>query len=69
MLRDMVTALALCHNVTPVIDEGKKDIQGSSPDEVSLVKYADELGIELVERKLNELIIKNAAGIEEYEIL
>lgn len=38
MLRDAVTALAVCHNVTPVIDEGKRVFQASSPDEISLVQ-------------------------------
>jgi len=37
---------------------------------VSLVKYAEELGIELMERRINDLILRNAAGeTEEYEIL
>ena len=40
MLRDAVTALAVCHNVTPVIDEGKRVFQASSPDEISLVQQA-----------------------------
>ena len=68
--RDLVTAMALCHNVTPIWEEGRKEPQGSSPDEVSLVKYAEELGIELMERRVNDLILRNAAGeTEEYEIL
>jgi len=34
------------------------------------VKYAEELGIELMERRINDLILRNAAGeTEEYEIL
>lgn len=32
MVKDFVTALAICHNVTPSIDEGKKVYQASSPD-------------------------------------
>lgn len=43
VVRDMITALAVCHNVTPVIDEGQKVYQASSPDEVALVKIAEEL--------------------------
>jgi phospholipid-translocating ATPase len=66
----MVSALALCHNVTPIWENGVKEPQGSSPDEVTLVKYAEELGIELLERKSNEMIIRNASGeIESYEVL
>jgi len=40
MLRDAVNALAVCHNVTPVIDDGKRVFQASSPDEISLVQQA-----------------------------
>lgn len=52
--RDFVTALALCHNVTPTFpDENDKSIvefQASSPDEVALVKFADSLNMKLQER-------------------
>lgn len=43
--RDFVTALALCHNVTPTFpddnDKSVVEFQASSPDEVALVKFAD----------------------------
>jgi phospholipid-translocating ATPase len=49
MVRDMITALALCHNVTPVYpdehDKTIKELQASSPDEVALVKFAESLGM------------------------
>ena len=52
--RDFVTALALCHNVTPTFpDEHDKSIvefQASSPDEVALVKFADSMDMKLIER-------------------
>jgi phospholipid-translocating ATPase len=45
MVRDLVTALALCHNVTPVYpdenDKEKKEFQASSPDEIALVSFAN----------------------------
>ena len=70
MYRDLVTALITCHNVTPVMEEGVKELQGSSPDEVSLVKHAEEMGYELMERKETFIKIRNANGdIEEYDIL
>jgi len=54
MVRDLVTCLALCHNVTPTYpdpsDPTKRDYQASSPDEVALVKFADSLGMMLMER-------------------
>lgn len=44
MLRDLSTALVLCNNVTPVTDEGQRILQASSPDEIALVKFAEDLG-------------------------
>lgn len=53
-MRDLITALALCHNVTPTFpDPSNKNIveyQASSPDEVALVKFADSLQMRLMER-------------------
>lgn len=44
-VRDLMTALMVCHNVTPVYDEeGEREFQASSPDEVALVKFVDNLG-------------------------
>jgi len=43
-LRDLSTALVLCNNVTPVTDEGQRILQASSPDEIALVKFAEDLG-------------------------
>ena len=44
-----MTALALCHNVTPVFNEdrSKKDYQASSPDEIAFVKTAENYGISI----------------------
>lgn len=45
IVRDMITALAVCHNVTPVYpnaeDPEYREYQASSPDEVALVKFAE----------------------------
>lgn len=47
-----------------------KDYQASSPDEVALVKFADSLGMKLLEREEQYIKIENTAGIiEEYDIL
>lgn len=71
MIRDMVTALAVCHNVTPVINnEGQRELQASSPDEVALVKFVESIGYKLEKRDQSSIKIKNKIGIdEEYEIL
>jgi len=54
MVRDLITCLALCHNVTPTYPDPEnpkvRDFQASSPDEVALVKFADTLGMQLLER-------------------
>lgn len=74
VVRDLILALSLCHNVTPVYpdadDPDVKEFQASSPDEIALVKFAEELEMKLVDRE--ELYIKlvNPTGeVEEYDIL
>ena len=37
LIRDTISALVLCHNVTPVTVDNVKELQASSPDEVALV--------------------------------
>ena len=79
-----VEALALCHNVTPVYEtqeeetEGPESEQGntgvtyqaSSPDEIALVRFADSMGMKLIERDQNLIKIANTTGTEEnYEVL
>jgi len=74
LVRDLITALALCHNVTPTYpdenDPTAVEYQASSPDEVALVKFAESLDIRLSERDQKNITIKNSAGdMETYEIL
>ena len=74
IVRDLFLALSLCHNVTPVYpnadDPTEKDFQASSPDEIALVKFAEEMGIKLDRRDEIYIQITNPAGdIEEYDIL
>ena len=38
ILSDSVMAMALCHNVTPTYENGKRNLQASSPDEVLIKK-------------------------------
>ncbi|TNV85311.1 hypothetical protein FGO68_gene5532 [Halteria grandinella] len=74
MVRDLVTCLALCHNVTPTYpdpsDLSIREFQASSPDEVALVKFSDTLGLKLLERDQQKIVIQNTAGVvEEYHVL
>ena len=53
-VRDIVLALALCHNVTPTLEDidGKSvtTYQASSPDEIAIVKWTESVGLRLVHR-------------------
>lgn len=70
VIRDLVTALSLCHNVTPIIEDGQKVYQASSPDEIALVKLAEELKMLLISREQQSMVIETPAGKKEtYEIL
>ena len=73
LIRDTITSMVLCNNVTPVVDDQddtKITYQASSPDEVALVKFAETLNMRLVHRTDSEIKIKDSAdNIEEFEIL
>lgn len=66
-----MTALAVCHNVTPTQNnDGEREFQASSPDEVALVSFVDSLGLELAERDEDNIRLKNLNGDEEnYTVL
>ncbi|KRH94397.1 phospholipid-translocating P-type ATPase, flippase [Pseudoloma neurophilia] len=59
---DLVCALALCHNVTPVIEDNERIYQASSPDEVALVKWCENIGVVLQQRTKDKIIIKILDG-------
>ena len=73
IIRDTVTSMVLCNNVTPVIDEddpSQVSYQASSPDEVALVKFAETLNMRLIGRTDKEIKIKDPTDqIEEFEVL
>ena len=75
VIRDAIEAMALCNNVTPIIESdenGDQHItyQASSPDEVALVKFAEKMKMRLFHRTDKEIKIKNAAdNFEEFDIL
>lgn len=58
-VRDIVLALALCHNVTPTTDDEEADAttgqpvtsyQASSPDEIAIVRWTEAVGLRLAYR-------------------
>ena len=71
LIRDTITAMILCNNVTPIIDEEQNvTYQASSPDEVALVKFAETLNMKLNFRIDKEIKFINVNAKEEsYEIL
>ena len=73
IIRDIITSMVLCNNVTPIKDDKNPDLltyQASSPDEVALVKFAETLKMRLMARSDKEIIIKDSADhFEEFEIL
>ena len=63
IVRDLFTCLALCHNVTPtypdVNDPDRREFQAASPDEIALVRFADEMGYKLIERDQHKIVLYN----------
>ncbi|KAK5096664.1 putative aminophospholipid-translocase [Lithohypha guttulata] len=53
-VRDLVVALALCHNVTPSTEEVNGEqitsYQASSPDEIAIVEFTESVGLRLHQR-------------------
>ncbi|PKY42453.1 phospholipid-translocating P-type ATPase [Rhizophagus irregularis] len=71
-IKDIVFALALCHNVTPVIESDDSEVtyQASSPDEVAIVKWTEHVGLTLVFRDINEMHLRTKHGDTfEFQIL
>ena len=70
LVRDFITSIAVCHNVTPIVDNGVKIFHASSPDEIALVNFAEEVKTKLLFRDNDTIKIQNAAGIiENYTVL
>ena len=71
--REFFLGMALCHTCLPEIKDGKMAVQGSSPDEIALVRAAQDLGYRLVHRSLRMItLLVNEDGNESqksYEIL
>ncbi|KAF6841285.1 phospholipid-translocating p-type atpase [Colletotrichum musicola] len=68
-VRDVVLALALCHNVTPTTEEedGKTVVsyQASSPDEIAIVRWTESVGLRLAYRDRQSMVLESTeAGRE-----
>lgn len=63
-VRDVVLALALCHNVTPTTDEEDGKIvtsyQASSPDEIAIVRWTEAVGLRLSYRDRKSMMLESS---------
>ncbi|EFX04692.1 haloacid dehalogenase-like hydrolase [Grosmannia clavigera kw1407] len=63
-VRDIVLALALCHNVTPTTDEDENgqpvtSYQASSPDEIAIVRWTEAMGLRLTSRDRRSMTLES----------
>jgi phospholipid-translocating ATPase len=62
-VRDLVLALALCHNVTPTTEEinGESVVtyQASSPDEIAIVRWTEAVGLRLLHRDRTSIVLQS----------
>jgi phospholipid-translocating ATPase len=72
-LNMLMYSLILCNNVQPCIDnEGKRFLQSSSPDEIALVEFAEQMGFFMHQRERLKIMVKEPStgeDINEYTIL
>ncbi|KAK3056062.1 putative aminophospholipid-translocase [Extremus antarcticus] len=65
-VRDLVLALALCHNVTPTSEEDEAGqpttaYQASSPDEIAIVQWTEQVGLRLIHRDRRSISLQFVA--------
>lgn len=62
-VRDVVLALALCHNVTPTTEEEDgqtvTSYQASSPDEIAIVRWTELVGLRLAYRDRHSMVLES----------
>ena len=69
-LYETMLSFLICNNVTPIFDETGRSLQAASPDEVSLVKFAEKMNFRLEQRKLYSMKILTPSGEElNFEII
>ncbi|EKD16376.1 phospholipid-translocating P-type ATPase [Drepanopeziza brunnea f. sp. 'multigermtubi' MB_m1] len=63
-VRDVVLALAICHSVTPTVEEDEAgeqftSYQASSPDEIAIVKWTEMVGLRLIHRDRKGMLLQS----------
>lgn len=56
-VRDLILTLAICHNVTPTMEDNILEYQAASPDEIAIVKFTEMVGLTLLKRDRNNLTL------------
>jgi phospholipid-translocating ATPase len=64
-VRDLVLALAICHNVTPTTEESEDGhemttYQASSPDEIAIVQWTEAVGLKLLQRDRTGMVLQSS---------
>jgi len=54
--------MAICNNVYFKKESGKSVFNASSPDEISMVKYFEEVGFKFEIRDDSQIVFSNPAG-------
>ncbi|CAI4217136.1 unnamed protein product [Parascedosporium putredinis] len=73
--RQYILAMALCHTCLPEIRDGVLEYQASSPDELALVRAAQELGYTVVKRSPQHITLRlttddaGSSELQTFEIL
>jgi phospholipid-translocating ATPase len=69
-IKDIILALALCHNVTPASDDrGAITFQAASPDEIAIVKWTFTMGLKLIYRDISIIRLQYNNKTMDFKIL
>ncbi|KHJ31421.1 putative phospholipid-translocating p-type atpase [Erysiphe necator] len=67
-VRDVVLALALCHNVIPTVEDQNGSLvtsyQASSPDEIAIVQWTKTVGLQLIHRDRNSMTLNSIESMQ-----
>lgn len=68
---DLITTLAVCHNVTPTFEDGELTYQAASPDEIAIVKFTESVGLSLFKRDRHSIsLFHDHSGVKyDFDIL
>lgn len=68
---DLITTLAICHNVTPTFEDDELTYQAASPDEIAIVKFTESVGLSLFKRDRHSmsLLHEHSGTILNYDVL